>query len=118
MSRDMRATRLHVINNDDEAISLRVVCELLSLDYKLVKITCGDEIIDKGCVVEELFKTCFDELEFITCNNFDEVVGDLYYAVGDSDVNMEFVVEVEDGYVYLTIDDVRRIVDDVEYGEE
>jgi hypothetical protein len=121
MSRGMKATRLYVLNYDDDAYATKMAYELLSSGYKLVKISCGDEVVNEGCVVEALFEMCADELEFIVCSNFDNVVDELGYALSGIgyDVDMEFVVEVEDGYVYLMPQDVKRIVlDEEEHGEK
>jgi hypothetical protein len=112
----MKVTRLYILNYDDDENIMKMACELLSFGNKLVKISCGDEIVDKGCVVEALFKMCISELEFIVDGNFDEVINDLGYILDGIgyDVDMEFVVEVEDGYVYLTPQDIMRIYDDDE----
>jgi hypothetical protein len=107
----MKATRLHIINDGDNETVMNVAYHLLSFGNKLVRIACGDEVVDKGCVVEELFKMCIDELEFIVCSDFDKVIDELDYVLSDVnyEVDMEFVVEVEDGYVYLMPEDVRKI---------
>ena len=117
----MKAIRLYILNSDDREYAARVAYELLSLGNKLIKVSCGDKVVDKGCVVEALFEMCIDELEFVVCSDFDNIIDELDYALNSIgyDVNMEFVVEVEDGYVYLTPHDVKRMVlDEKEYDEE
>jgi len=117
----MKAVRLYILNDDDHEYATRIAYELLSFGNKLVRVSCDDEVVDKGCVVEALFEMCIDELEFVVCSDFDNIIDELDYALNSIgyDVGMEFVVEVEDGYVYLTPHDVKRIaLDEEEYDEK
>ena len=117
----MKALRLYVLNDDDYEYARRMAYELLSFGNKLVKVSCDDEVVDKGCVVEALFEMCIGELEFVVCSDFDNVIDELDHALSDIgyDVDMEFVVEVEDGYVYLTPQDIKRMIwDEEEHGEK
>jgi hypothetical protein len=90
--------------------------ELLTSKNKLVRISCGSETVDEGCVVGALFEMCIDELEFIVCSDFDAVINELDYVLSaeNYDVDVEFVIEVENGYVYLTPQDIKRIMLDEE----
>ena len=116
----MKAVRLYILNDDDHEYVTKVAYELLSFGNKLVRVSCGDEVVDKGCVVEALFEMCIDELEFVVCSDFDNIIDELDYALNSIgyDVGMEFVVEVEDGYVYLTPHDVKKMVLDEEECDE
>jgi len=116
MSRGMKALRLYIINNDDEYLVHKMAFELLSSKNKLVRISCGDETVDEGCVVDALFEMCVDELEFIVCGDFDAVINELDYVLSaeNYDVDVEFVIEIENGYVYLTPQDIKRMVWDEE----
>jgi len=116
MNRGMKAIRLYIISDDDSEVTMRVAYELLSFGNKLVRISCGNEIVNEGCVIEKLFEMCIDELEFIMCSDFDAVINELEYILAKEnyEVAMEFIIEVEDGYIYLMPEDVKRIVD----GEE
>jgi hypothetical protein len=121
MSRGMKATRLYIINNDDEYLVHKMAFELLTNKNKLVRISCDGETVDEGCVVGALFEMCIDELEFIVCSDFDAVINELDYVLSaeNYDIDVEFVIEVENGYVYLMPQDVKRMVlDEEEHGEK
>ena len=115
----MKAVRLYIINNDDEYLIRKMAFELLSSKSKLVRVSCNGETVDEGCVVDALFEMCVDELEFIVCSDFDAVINELDYVLSaeNYDVDVEFVVEVENGYVYLTPKDIKRMMwDEEEHG--
>ena len=115
----MKAVRLYIINNDDEHLIRKMAFELLSSKSKLVRVSCNGETVDEGCVVDALFEMCIDELEFIVCSDFDAVINELDYVLSaeNYDVDVEFVVEIENGYVYLTPKDVKRMMwDEEEHG--
>ena len=111
MLESMKAVRLYILNYDDDEYARKVAYELLSFGDKLVKVSCDDKVVDKGCVVEALFEMCISELEFVVCGDFDNVINKLDHALSGIgyDVDMEFVVEIEDGYVYLTPQDIMNV---------
>ncbi|MCI4407689.1 MAG: hypothetical protein JHC26_01265 [Thermofilum sp.] len=117
----MKVIKLYVDNDGDGENVTRLACMLSAWGYKLVRVTCGDEMVTGGCIYDALFKMCVDELEFEVDKSLDEIINDLYYADEIQNINisdMDFVAEVEDGYVYIPSKDVWRIEFDEEISEE
>ena len=109
----MKVYRLHVINNGSDEDVAELGCRLVAWRYKLVRVSCGGEVVDEGCVFDALFKMCVDELEFSVNKDVNEVISDLYYLseIEGVDISgMEFIAEVRDGYVYIPPKDVKRIL--------
>ncbi|WP_287908995.1 hypothetical protein [Thermofilum sp.] len=113
--------KLYVINDGPYENVTKLAFMLSAWRYKLVRVECGDETVTGGCVYDALLNMCIGELEFEVDKSLDEIVSDLYCAseVECVDISdMDFVAEVEDGYVYIPSKDVWRIEFDEEISDE
>ena len=117
----MRVTKLYVVNDGNDEHATKLAFQLSAWGYKLVRVACGDEVVAGKCIYDALFEMCISELEFVVDKSLDEIISDLYYVDEIEGVNisdMDFVAEVEDGYVYIPSKDVWRIEFDEEINDK
>jgi hypothetical protein len=107
----MLVKRLYVVNDGAGDLDMMLLPHLLPPDYEVVGVLCGRWFLRD--VRKAYYSNCvIEEVEIAVDNaTLDDVITDLHYIDSTEKVDMFdmiFVAEVEDGYVELSINDIRK----------